>query len=26
LTVELERRKRPGGVTEIKAEVNEKSL
>jgi biopolymer transport protein ExbD len=25
LTVELERRKRPGGVTEIKAEVNEKS-
>jgi hypothetical protein len=25
LTAELERRKRPGGVTEIKAEVNEKS-
>jgi biopolymer transport protein ExbD len=25
LTVELEKRKRPGGVTEIKAEVNEKS-
>src|SRR4051812_40141468 len=25
LTVELERRKRPGGITEIKAEVNEKS-
>lgn len=25
LTAELERRKRPGGITEIKAEVNEKS-